>query len=120
MRLSDTYARPEIHDQWESLYRGNPLLDRLNDLIMDRIMACVQPAPGARFLDAGCGIGDHTVRIARRGYECIGIDISPTILQKAQERVLALGLRSRVRFVCQALEDMPLNGGLFDVVHCRG
>src|SRR5688572_1261363 len=117
MRLNDTYAKSEIHDQWESIYRGNPLLDRLNDLIMDRIMDCVQPAPGARFLDAGCGIGDHSVRIARKGYDCVGIDISPTILQTAEERIRALGLSSRVRFVCQPLEGMSLNGDLFDVVH---
>lgn len=120
MRLNTTYAKPEIHDNWESLYRDNPLLDSLNDQIMDRIIGCIQPDPGARFLDAGCGIGDHTARIARRGYECVGIDISPTILQKAKERIRAFGLSSRASFVCQALEDMTPNGDLFDVVHCRG
>ena len=120
MRLHDTYAKAAIHDRWESLYRGNPLLDRLNDLIMDRIMDRIQPAPGARFLDAGCGIGDHSARIARKGYECVGIDISPTILHQAEERIRALGLSSRVRFVCQPLETMSLKGDLFDVVHCRG
>src|SRR5262245_46763356 len=87
---------------------------------MDRIMDYLRPRPGARFLDAGCGIGDHTARIARRGYECVGMDISPTILEKAEERMRAFGLSSRVRFTRQALEDMSLSGELFDVVHCRG
>jgi len=96
MRLNSTYAKPEIHDKWESIYRGNPLLDRLNDQIMDRIIGCIQPAPGARFLDAGCGIGDHTARIARKGYECVGIDISPLILEKAEKRMHDYGLSSRV------------------------
>jgi SAM-dependent methyltransferase len=120
VRLDKTYARSQIHDRWEVVYRGNPLLDRLNDLIMDRIMGCIQPPLGGKVLDAGCGIGDHTARIARRGYECVGIDISPTILQKADEKIRALGLGSRVRFVCQPLEGMSVNGDLFDVVHCRG
>jgi ubiquinone/menaquinone biosynthesis C-methylase UbiE len=120
VRLDKTYARSQIHDRWEVVYRGNPLLDRLNDLIMDRIIGCIQPPPGAKVLDAGCGIGDHTARLARQGYDCVGIDISPTILQKANEKIRALGLGSRVRFVCQALEDMSLNGERFDVVHCRG
>ena len=120
VRLDGTYARPEIHDHWEAVYRGNPLLDRLNDLIMDRIIDCVQPPPGARFLDAGCGVGDHTVRIARKGYECVGVDVSPAILQRAEETIRALGLGTRVRFSCQALEDMALDGARFDVVHCRG
>jgi ubiquinone/menaquinone biosynthesis C-methylase UbiE len=111
---------PEIHEKWESIYRDNPLLDRRYDQIMDRIMAYIQPAPGAIFLDAGCGIGDHTARIARRGYKCVGVDISATILEKAKEKIQAFGLNSRVRFVCQALEEMSLSGELFDVVHCRG
>jgi 2-polyprenyl-3-methyl-5-hydroxy-6-metoxy-1,4-benzoquinol methylase len=120
VRLDETYAKREIHDHWESIYRGTPLLDKLNDLIMDRIIDSIQPAPGAKFLDAGCGIGDHTARIARKGYECVGIDISPTILQKAEERIRSLGMSSRVRFVCQGLEDMSPDGDSFDVVHCRG
>ena len=120
MRLNSTYAKSEIHDKWESIYRGNPLLDRLNDQIMDRIIGCIQPAPGARFLDAGCGLGDHTARIARKGYECVGIDISPLILEKAEKRMHDYGLSSRVRFICQAIEDMSICGELFDVVHCRG
>jgi 2-polyprenyl-3-methyl-5-hydroxy-6-metoxy-1,4-benzoquinol methylase len=120
VRLDKTYARSQIHDQWEAVYRGNPLLDRLNDVIMDRIIECIQPPPRARVLDAGCGIGDHTARLARRGYECVGVDISPTILQRASDKIHALGLASRVRFVCQALEDMALRRELFDVVHCRG
>lgn len=120
VRLDATYAKSEIHDQWESTYRGNPLLDRLNDQIMDRIIDYLQPTPGSRFLDAGCGIGDHAARIARRGYECVGMDVSPTILERAEERMRALGLSSRVRFTRQALEDVSAGGELFDVVHCRG
>jgi len=120
VRLDKTYAKSQIHDQWEAVYRGNALLDKLNDLIMDRIMGCVRPPRGGKVLDAGCGIGDHTARIARRGYECVGIDISPSILQRADEKIRALGLSSRVRFVCQALEDLSLAGDVFDVVHCRG
>jgi len=118
--LDKTYGRTQIHDRWEAVYRGNPLLDRLNDQIMDRIIACIRPPFGARVLDAGCGIGDHTARLARKGLDCVGIDISPGILAKAQDRIGVLGLSSRVRFVCQALEDMSLGGETFDVVHCRG
>jgi 2-polyprenyl-3-methyl-5-hydroxy-6-metoxy-1,4-benzoquinol methylase len=120
VRLNRTYASSQIHDRWEALYRSNPLLDALNDLVVDRILGYTQPPPGAKVLDAGCGIGDHTARFAYAGYECVGIDISPTILQQADAKLRALGLSSRVRFMCQALEDMSLTGELFDVVHCRG
>src|SRR5262249_15809160 len=120
VRLNRTYASSQIHDHWEALYRINPLLDTLNDVIMGRILRYTQPPRSAKVLDAGCGVGDHTARFARAGYECLGIDISPMILQKADDKIDALGLGSRVRFVCQALEDLSLDGELFDIVHCRG
>jgi 2-polyprenyl-3-methyl-5-hydroxy-6-metoxy-1,4-benzoquinol methylase len=120
VRLNRTYASSQIHDRWEAMYRSNPLLDALNDVVMDRILRYTKPPVGAKVLDAGCGIGDHTARFARAGYNCLGIDISPAILEKANDKIRSLGLSSRVRFACQALEDLSLNGELFDVVHCRG
>ncbi len=120
MRLDKTYAKDSIHDNWESMYRDNPLLDRRNDDIMDRILSLVQPPEGAKFLDAGCGVGDHTARIVRRGYDCLGVDISPTILERAERRMAAMGLGGRARFRCIALEDLGQSNEAFDVIHCRG
>lgn len=120
MDLKQTYAQPSIHERWESVYRANPHLDRLNDAIMDRIVACTRPRAGAVFLDAGCGIGDHSRRIAARGYACVGVDISRHILQVARRLTAARGAADRVRFVCQALELEALRGETFDVIHCRG
>ena len=120
MKLDDTYEKREIHDAWESIYRGDPLLDRRNDAIMDRILKLVRPAQDATFLDAGCGVGDHTARIARKGYRCIGVDISSTILKQARERMKALGLDERTSFRNEALEELTVEKESIDVVHCRG
>ena len=120
MRLDETYSKDKIHDAWESIYRGNHLLDKRNDQIMDRIMNYLQPAVDAKFLDAGCGIGDHTARIVRRGYECLGVDISMTILERAEKRMQSLGLGERARFKRVPLEDLSLDDETFDVIHCRG
>ena len=40
---------------------------------------------GARVLDAGCGIGRHSIELAKRGYEVVGLDISPLYLEEAQQ-----------------------------------
>jgi SAM-dependent methyltransferase len=118
--LKETYARTEIHDEWESLYRGNPLLDRINDRQMDRIIRALGVRQGSIVLDAGCGVGDHTLRIARRGYRCVGVDISRHILAQARVRVAREGLDSRVQLLCLALEDLPFPPDTFDAIHCRG
>ncbi len=120
MRLKETYGASEIHHRWESVYRGNPVQDKFNNQLLDRLMGCLNLRPGALVLDAGCGTGDHAVRFARRGYQCVGVDISETVLKEAEKNILRKGLNSKISLVCQALEDLSLADDKFDVVHCRG
>lgn len=120
MPLRETYESAAIHDRWEAVYRGHPLLDRLNDRILDRILAWVQAAPDALFLDAGCGTADHAIRLARRGYRCVAVDLSENVLRRAADNVARAGLSSRVTLACQPLERLSFADAVFDAVHCRG
>ncbi len=49
---------------------------------------------GAKILDMGCGVGRHSIELAKRGYRVTGIDISQKMLEKAKngpkKRVLKL------------------------------
>lgn len=120
MVLRQTYSQEEIHSHWESVYRGQPILNRFNDKVIDRILKHLNPRCNALFLDAGCGIGDHSLRIADRGYRCVGVDLSETVLKTARKDAALRGLASRTSFVCQALEDLAFEDDIFDAVHCRG
>lgn len=42
------------------------------------------PYPPAQVLDLACGQGRHSVRLAQRGYEVVGVDTSTTFLQAAR------------------------------------
>ncbi|HZR22905.1 MAG TPA: class I SAM-dependent methyltransferase [Vicinamibacterales bacterium] len=55
---------------------GAPLIDRLN------------PRPGERILDLGCGDGTLTMQIAARGCTVIGVDASADMIAAAQRRGL--------------------------------
>lgn len=44
---------------------------------------------GRRVLDAGCGTGALSVEAARRGAHVVAIDLSPTLIELARERVPA-------------------------------
>jgi 2-polyprenyl-3-methyl-5-hydroxy-6-metoxy-1,4-benzoquinol methylase len=46
-----------------------------------------------RFLDIACGPGLQLREIARRGYEAIGLDINPKMLQYLKEKSGEEGLR---------------------------
>lgn len=41
---------------------------------------------GLRLLDAGCGAGQLTLELAKRGAEVVGVDISPSLLNVARQR----------------------------------
>ena len=57
-------------------------------------------------LDAACGTGECTVKLAAKGYDMIGLDISPAMLQMA----LAKPGADRVTWICQDMSDMDLFG----------
>jgi SAM-dependent methyltransferase len=117
--LADTYSDPGIHDMWEAIYRDDIRQDRLNDRILDHVLQVLAPTKGSLFLDAGCGVGDHTVRLVRLGYRCVGVDISPGILERAKARTARYNV-DPPRYVAAPIEQLPFRDGELDYVHCRG
>ena len=39
-----------------------------------------------RILDVGCGTGNYTVELSRRGHRVVGIDFSPSMLKRAEQK----------------------------------
>lgn len=62
---------------------------------------------GRRVLDAGCGTGELSLFLARRGHEVLGIDLSPRAVQWATQK--ATWRRIRAAFVVWDALDL---GGL--------
>jgi SAM-dependent methyltransferase len=52
--------------------------------------------PVARVLDIACGTGPHLIRLARRGYQMSGLDLSPQNVDFLAARAAAKGLRVSV------------------------
>lgn len=50
------------------------------------IVEHLQPPPGGRILDMGCGTGRHSVALARHGFRVTGVDLSPGMLSVAHRR----------------------------------
>ncbi|GAB3011692.1 class I SAM-dependent methyltransferase [Spirosoma pulveris] len=51
----------------------------------DDLLSILQPQPGERILDLGCGTGELTARLAESAAEVIGLDTSPSMIAKARQ-----------------------------------
>jgi demethylmenaquinone methyltransferase / 2-methoxy-6-polyprenyl-1,4-benzoquinol methylase len=84
--------------------------------IRSAIRALQLPA-GSRGLDAGCGIGTHTLWLAEAtspGGHVTGLDISPECLARAKEIASGSGLAARVSFRHGDMEHLPSDDDAFD------
>jgi SAM-dependent methyltransferase len=90
---------------------GKPFTDRACGFYLMEVGAVmsVLPPPPARLLDVGCGTGWTSVFFARRGYDVVGVDISPDMIHYANELRQQEGL-DNLCFVVSDYEDMPFQG----------
>src|SRR5580693_3599922 len=77
--------------------------------------------PDAQILDAGCGTGEISVRLAQLlpAAQVLGVDIHAPHLERGRARAQAMGLGERVRFEERSVYELDLPAGTFDLVVCR-
>jgi 2-polyprenyl-3-methyl-5-hydroxy-6-metoxy-1,4-benzoquinol methylase len=90
---------PSVRSAWTSL---------LGDVL--------PPAP-AQVADLGCGTGSLSVLLAERGYRVRGLDLSPKMIQHAEEKARAAGVG--IEFEAGDAAEPPWTSGTFDVVLAR-
>ena len=61
---------------------------------------------GGTLLDMGCGIGRVSIPLAKKGYNVIGLDISPSYVQRASEYAEEEGVNDFTRFVVGDMRDI--------------
>ncbi len=66
-------------------------------------------------LDLGCGTGSITNILAKRGYDMIGADLSPDMLNVARDKAIGEGLD--VLYLCQDIREFELYGTV-DAIIC--
>lgn len=66
-----------------------------------------------RILDLACGYGRHSLELARRGYQVVGVDITECYVEDARESAQKEGLSAE--FICADLRELNYQD-TFDVV----
>lgn len=74
-----------------------------------------------RLLDAGCGLGEHTILLTRLGYHVLGIDYAPNAVEQARANAAAKGVDARfevadaTNLAADGAYDTILDSALFHI-----
>lgn len=107
-RLGDLYAKG-----YSKFLTGKYAANRQRryQLTMDAFSPVFDDGAGRRLLDFGCGAGLFLELAEERGFDAVGVDLSPDSVAQANERL------SRARAYLGAPEDVPeIAAGGFDVI----
>ncbi|MDQ0772853.1 27-O-demethylrifamycin SV methyltransferase [Streptomyces aurantiacus] len=81
----------------------------------DEMIRRLDPSPGDRVLDVGCGNGTPAMQLARaRDVEVVGISVSARQVERANRRAREADLADRVRFEQIDAMNLPFDDGSFD------
>lgn len=72
---------------------------------------------GDAVLDVGCGLGQHALEFARRGYLVVALDLALSMITRAAEEAQQRGLR--INFLHKDIRDIGFEG-TFDAIVCVG
>lgn len=97
---------PECYEAWYRTPRGRWIAERESALLLE----AVRPRPGESLLDAGCGSGHFSRRLAAAGLEVTGLDIDAPSLDYARR------LDEGVRYLPGDLRQLPFADAAFDHV----
>jgi len=102
------------YDSWHRRHSAELQIDAHTAAFYDWVLDLAGPRPGARLLDVACGSGGFLRRAADRGLHVAGVDVSPTAITFATQRLPEAELQ-----VADA-EQLPFPDSSFDLVTCLG
>jgi SAM-dependent methyltransferase len=107
------------HPSWNESYASGQLpwdTGQPEPLLVEFVASsCVKPSP---MLEIGAGTGTNAIWMAERGFDVLGVDVSPLAVERARAKMDGRALRCR--FAALDFLAAPLPGGPFQFVFDRG
>lgn len=94
---------------WNDIYKSGKTYVPFNKVLLDRIFLVLPPVKTA--LDIGCGTGELTLQLEKKGLQVTGIDLSEAAIELAKKKT------QKATFVIGPIEDY--DGGPFDLITCK-
>jgi SAM-dependent methyltransferase len=116
-------AQPKKRAWWEVLFSDDYVrtLPRLSSNTVAKQVSFMEASLGIKrgdaVLDVGCGLGQHALEFARRGYLVVALDLALSMITRAAEEAQQRGLR--INFLHKDIRDIGFEG-TFDAIICVG
>lgn len=107
MNQSDPWFARWFNDDYLALYSTRDGAEAERQLSFIRSVAPPDQFP--RLVDIACGGGRHIAAAARAGYDCVGIDLSPSLLATARSHLPG------ARLVRGDMRSLPFASSAFDL-----
>lgn len=106
-------------EQWDEDYY-HPIALKLYDRAILDMLEMMKVETGATVLDAGCGPGVHSIRVAKAGHPVCAIDISNTMLSQARQRAESQNVADKIDFSQKDLTKLDFPDNSFRYVFSWG
>ena len=110
--MADFDKKASEYDAWYQTRKG-ALVDALET---ECAFSLFQPTAGMRVLDAGCGTGNFSLKMAALGATVEGVDLSAPMIGYAKEKAQASSYADQLHFQVGDLYDLPFADESFDAV----
>lgn len=107
MTVEQRLSFDEVVDFYDRARPGYP------PSLFDDLVSLSGIGPGGRILEIGCGTGQATRDLARRGFRVLCLEPGVALTQRARENLASF---PDVEFVSQTFEAWPLEANAFDLV----
>jgi magnesium-protoporphyrin O-methyltransferase len=123
-KMLQSYFNGQGFQRWASIY-GNEKLSTVRSTVrqghavmMDKAFEWLQNIrlkKGSTVLDAGCGTGLFSIRLAKNGYKVKSVDIASQMVDKTRKDAQKEGVAGNMEFEVNSIESVK---GTYDAVVC--
>jgi 2-polyprenyl-3-methyl-5-hydroxy-6-metoxy-1,4-benzoquinol methylase len=101
---------------WNDIYEKQGEVQRDVLPTVEMIADLFQKENVKTVLDLGCGMGRHSIYLAKRGFSVTATDISPKGIEVTTQKAKREGLT--IKTVCHDFRNIPFENDSFDAVLC--